>query len=77
LTSSIVAELQVVPTQTKFGARQSAFVAQVVLQAPVPHRYGEQLTVAGVLQVPVPLQVADGVKVLPVQVAAAHWVPEA
>jgi hypothetical protein len=33
---SIVAELHVVPKQTKFGPRQSAFEAQVVLQAPVP-----------------------------------------
>ena len=36
LTVSIVEELQVVPTQTKFGARQSELDAQVVLQAPVP-----------------------------------------
>ena len=37
-TVSIVAELQEVPTQTKFGARQSEFDAQVVLHAPVPQR---------------------------------------
>jgi hypothetical protein len=35
------------------------------------------LTVAGVTQVPLPLQLAAGVSVFPVQVAAAHEVPEA
>ena len=78
-TVNIVAELQVVPMQTKLGARQSAFVVHVVLHAPVPHMYGEQDEDAGVLQVPPPLQVAAGVSVEPVlgQLAAAHCVPEA
>jgi hypothetical protein len=71
-TVSNVVELQVVPTQTKLGARQSEFDAQEVLQAAPPQIYGEQLTAVGVTHVPVPLQSAGGVSVLPVQAAAAH-----
>jgi len=76
-TVSIVAELHVVPMHTKLGARQSGLVAHVVLHTPLPQVYGEQDEVAGVLQVPLPLQVAAGVSVEPVQVAGAHWVPDA
>ena len=65
------------PVQTKFALMQSALLVQPVLQAPVPQLYGVQEVVPGLLQVPVPLHVDAGVSVEPVQVAAAHCVPEA
>jgi len=43
----------------------------------VPHTYGLQAAFDGVTHVFVELQVAAGVSVEPVQVAAAHWVPAA
>jgi hypothetical protein len=78
-TVSIVAELQVVPMQTKLGPRQSALLEQVVRQALVVvlHTYGEQEVDAGVLQVPVPLQLEAAVNVEPVQVGPPHCVPDA
>jgi hypothetical protein len=59
------------------GLLQSALVVHDVLQAPVPQMYGLQLEVDPAWQVPVPLQVRVDVRVTPVQLAAAHWVPEA
>jgi hypothetical protein len=59
------------------GETQSAVAVHVVLQAPVPHTYGLHILVIGVTQVPLVLQVADGVSVEPVHVAAAQVVPEA
>jgi hypothetical protein len=56
---------------------QSALVVHVVLQAPVPHTNGSQPEVVAVWQVPVPLHVRAEVSVAPVQLAAAHCVPEA
>lgn len=53
-----------VPWQVK-GARQSVSIAQVVLQALVPHTNGEQEEVVGTAQAPVPLQCETGVKVDP------------
>jgi hypothetical protein len=75
----MVAEVQVVPTQTKLGPRQSALLAQVVRQALVVvlQRYGEQEVDAGVLQVPEPLHIDAPVKVEPVHVDGWHCVPEA
>jgi len=53
---------------------------QVVRQADVPQTYGEQLVVAGVAQLPVPVQWETGVYVPPLQEvapqlmeAAAFW----
>jgi hypothetical protein len=65
---------QLFPLHT-FGDAQSAAVAQVVLQAAVPHAKGAQLDDVAVWQMPVPLQVRAGVNVVPVQVAPAHCVP--
>jgi hypothetical protein len=59
------------PWQVK-GARQSLSVVHTVLQALLPHMYGEQLFVAGVEQVPDPLQRDMGVYVDPLQLAAPH-----
>ena len=67
--------VQLPPLQLN-GDTQSAPVVQVVLHAPVPHTNGSQLEVVAVWQVPVPLQVRADVSVTPVQLAAAHWVPE-
>ena len=56
---------------------QSALVTQVFTQAAPVHLPGAQLIVAGVTQVPVPLQVEAGARVEVVgQLAATHWVPE-
>jgi hypothetical protein len=54
---------------------QSALVAQVVLQALVPQMNGVHELVAGVTQVPVPLQVDAGWRVDVAQVCAMHCVP--
>jgi hypothetical protein len=54
---------------------QSALVAQVVLQALVPQMKGVQELVAGVTQVPVPLQLDIGCSVEVAQVCAMHWIP--
>jgi hypothetical protein len=59
------------------GDTQSAVVAQVVLQAPVPQMYGEHELAPGIMQVPVPLQLAAAVSDEPVQVAGAQVVPAA
>ena len=67
---------QLPPAQMS-GEAQSAVAVQAVLHAPVPHMYGLHILFAGVTQVPVVLQVADGVSVEPVQEAAAQVVPEA
>ena len=67
---------QLPPLQT-FGDAQSALVEQVVLQAPVPQANGAQLDDVAVWQVPVPLQVRAGVKVVPEQAAATHCEPAA
>jgi hypothetical protein len=63
------------PLLQVFGDAQSVFVEQVVLHAPVPHAKGAQLDDVAVWQVPVPLQVLAGVKLVPEQVAATHCVP--
>jgi hypothetical protein len=70
--------VHVVPTQTKFGPRQSALEAQVVRQTLVVvlHRYGEHDVAAGVLHVPEPLHVDAAVNVEPVHVAGWHCVPD-
>jgi len=64
------------PPLQMLGLLQSALVVQLVLHAPVPQRYGSQLDAVPAWQVPVPLQVRREVSVAPVQLAAAHWVPE-
>jgi hypothetical protein len=76
-TVNDVDELQVFPTQMKVGPRQSALDAQLVLQVVAPQTYGEQLTSEGVPQLPVPLQMAADVSVLPVHVEAMHCDPTA
>ena len=65
------------PALQTFGLLQSALVEHVVLHAAVPHANGSQLEVVAAWQVPVPLHVRADVSVTPVQLAAAHWVPEA
>jgi hypothetical protein len=65
------------PALHTLGLLQSALVEQVVLHAPVPHPKGSQLDVEAAWQVPVPLHVRADVSVTPVQLAAAHCVPEA
>ena len=52
---------------------QSLSDAQVSLQAPVPQMYGAQVWVVAVPQLPLPLQNAAGVKVVPLQDADPHW----
>jgi len=61
----------------RFGATQSALDAQVALHWPlVPQiRLPPQVVPVTVPQVPVPLHRRGGVKLVPVQVAAAHCVP--
>jgi hypothetical protein len=53
---------------------QSAVVAHVVLHAPVPQRYGAQLT-AVCRQVPAPSQAPAGVDVEPLHDAVPQLVP--
>jgi len=65
---------QLVPVQV-LGDAQSAVVAQVVLQAALPHANGAQLDDVAVWQMPAPLHVRAGVNVVPEQVAATHSVP--
>src|SRR5687767_7029115 len=72
-----VAEPQVVPVQMNCGPRQSVLAVQLVLQAPVPQRYGLHELVVGVTQTLLVLQVEAGVSVEPVQVGSAHFVPAA
>ena len=55
---------------------QFAFVVQVVVQALAPQMNGVQAFVAGVTQVPLPLQVDAGCAVPVVQDAAPQLVPE-
>jgi hypothetical protein len=43
------------------------------LHAPVPQTYAPQLEVDGVPQLPLPVQKAGGVYVLPLQEALPHW----
>jgi hypothetical protein len=65
------------PTVQTFGETQSAVLAQVVLQAPVPQTYGAHELVAGVAQVPLPSHAAAGVRIEPLQAAPAQGVPDA
>jgi hypothetical protein len=51
---------------------QSVSEPQVVLQLAVPQRYGAQLEAETVEQAPLPVQNAVGVKLVPVQLAAAQ-----
>jgi len=67
---------QVVPVHT-FGELQSALEAHDALQAVAPQRYGLHEVVLAVWQTPAPLQLRVELAVDPVQLAAAHWVPEA
>jgi len=76
-TETFVAEPQVIPVQMNCGPRQSALVAQVVLQAPDPQTYGLHELVEGATHTLVVLQVDVGVNVEPVQVAIAQGVPAA
>jgi hypothetical protein len=64
------------PAVQTLGETQSALVAQVVLQAPLPQTYGAQELVV-FAQVPLPSQDAAGVNADPVQAAAAQPVPAA
>ncbi len=66
---------QLLAASQLLGARQSALLAQVVLQAPVPQRNGSQGAIAGGRQSPEPSQVRACVSVEPVQLAATHCVP--
>lgn len=60
----------------ELGETQSAFVEQVVLQAPVPHWNGSHMTVVAARQTPAPSQVCACVSVEPVHEAAdPHSVP--
>jgi hypothetical protein len=65
------------PPLQMLGLLQSALVVHEVLHALVPHTNGSQLEVLAAWQVPVPLQVRVEDSVTPVQLAAAHCVPEA
>jgi hypothetical protein len=67
---------QLLPMQVN-GATQSASTAQVALHAPEPQTYGLHIDVVAVWQVPVPLHDRADVSVEPVQVWAAHWMPDA
>lgn len=64
------------PPVQEFGETQSAFVVQVVLQAPVPHSNGSHFWVVAVRQAPAPSQVCASVSVEPAHEAASpHAVP--
>jgi hypothetical protein len=63
------------PLVQTFGATQSAFEVQVVLQAAVPHMNGEHIAVVAVRQAPAPSQVRAGVSVDTAQEAAPQFVP--
>lgn len=68
---------QLPPVQT-LGATQLASVVQVTRQAPEPPQtYAPQFVAVDVPQVPAPLQVRAGVKLVPLQVDAAQVVPVA
>jgi len=60
-----------------FGLLQSALLAHVVLHAVAPQTYGVQLLLVAAWQVPAPLHVRADVPVVPLQLGATHWVPEA
>jgi hypothetical protein len=77
LTVNIVFAVHVVPMQTYGAPLQSVAAEQVVLHAPVPHAYGTHDTFAGVTHALLALQVAAGVSVAVVQVAAVQTVPAA
>jgi hypothetical protein len=59
----------------ELGATQSAFDAQVVLHAPVPHWKGSHIAVVAARQLPAPSQVRAWVSVVPLQEAAPQFVP--
>ena len=67
---------QLPPMQVN-GETQSAFTVQVVLQAPVPQAYGSHIDEVAAWQVPVPLHDRVDISVDPVQLAPAHWMPDA
>jgi hypothetical protein len=64
-----------VVTVQVFGDRQSALLAQVVLQAPPPQTYGLHDDETTFRQVPLPLQVRAGVSVELLQLPGTHTVP--
>lgn len=66
--------LGVVPWQV-WGARQSASVTHVTLQALAPQMYGVQDDPVAVAQLPLPLQFDEGVYVDPVQLDAPQGMP--
>ena len=66
---------QLMATQVLPDTQSAAEVVQVVLQAPVPHRYGVHELVVAARQVPAPSQVRGDDNVDPVQLAAAQLVP--
>ena len=66
------------PLTQRFVDTQSATVVQLLLQTAfvVSQRYGSQRELVTVLHTPAPSQVRFGVSVEPVQVPAAHCVPD-
>jgi hypothetical protein len=67
--------MQLPPAHMYAAEMQSVLVVQLVLHALVPQMNGVQELVAGVWQVPVPLQVDAGWYVDVEQVWAMHWEP--
>jgi hypothetical protein len=72
----VIGGTQLPPAQMS-GDVQSALAEQLVLHAVVPHTYGLHIFVDGVMHAPLVLQLADGVRVEPVQVEPAQVVPDA
>jgi hypothetical protein len=62
------------PPLQKSPATQSPSVAQLVLHAVAPHRYGAQVVVETAGQPPAPSQFAARLATLFVQLGARHWV---
>jgi len=67
---------QLLPMQVN-GATQSALTVQVFLHAAEPQAYGSHMDDVAAWHVPVPLHDRADVSVEPVQLWAAHWIPDA
>ena len=72
-----VAFLAQLPPMQVNGATQSALTVQVFLHAAEPQAYGSHMDDVAAWHVPVPLHDRADVSVEPVQLWAAHWIPDA
>jgi hypothetical protein len=77
LFTGVMAIVEQVPAAEQLKpVAQSAFVVQLVRQAPEEQANGKQLDVAPATQVPPPLQVLAWVTLDPLQEAGLHTVPD-